>query len=84
MYYSIPEARRATVLMKDTDTSNLGARPSLPSSSRVTRRTCVSFECHPDLLLLDELLNDEGEIEVEDSQGSFDLESFMAQCTKQK
>ena len=52
MYYSIPEVRSARVLMKDIDMSNLS-----PRSQKVSRRTCISFECHPDLLFED-LLNE--------------------------
>ena len=52
MYYSIPEVRSANVLMRDIDMSNLS-----PRSQKVSRRTCISFECHPDLLYED-LLNE--------------------------
>ena len=52
MYYSIPEVRSAKVLMRDIDMSNLS-----PRSQKVSRRTCISFECHPDLLFED-LLNE--------------------------
>ena len=52
MYYSIPEVRSARVLMRDIDMSNLS-----PRSQKVSRSTCISFECHPDLLL-ENLLND--------------------------
>jgi len=61
MYYSIPGARKATVLMQDLDLSNLiGARQAVQdetpqASQKVSRSTRISFECHPDLLLADML-----------------------------
>ena len=54
MYYSIPGVRKATVLMQDIDTANLGraAQDEAPQASqKALRSTCISFECHPDLLL---------------------------------
>ena len=64
MYYSIPGARKATVRMQDIDMANLGATPGhavqdeAPQiSQKVLRSTRVSFECHPDLLLVD-LMNE--------------------------
>jgi len=54
MYYSIPGVRKATVLMQDIDTANLGraAQDGAPQASqKALRSTCISFECHPDLLL---------------------------------
>jgi len=62
MYFSIPGVRMAKVLMKDIDLANLGStgHSSSPSSSdkgpkhqKVSRSTCISFECHPDLILED-------------------------------
>ena len=61
MYYSIPGARKATVLMQDLDLSNLiGAGQAVQdetpqASPKVSRRSRISFECHPDLLLADML-----------------------------
>ena len=67
MYYSIPGVRISKMLMKDVDTSDLSAsstikRSCFSSPSRletvqgkaqetVVRKSCISFECHPDLLL---------------------------------
>ena len=67
MYYSIPGVRSARMLMQDVDMSNLGASvfrgpPALETEDDdetttrgsqfvVTRSSCISFECHPDLLL---------------------------------
>ena len=79
MYYSIPGVRVAEMQMKELDVSNLRnclscpARmktktPSTPSSlTTVTRSTCISYECHPDVFLED-LLNDE------DSEDLFDMD----------
>ena len=63
MYYSIPGARKATVLMQAIDLSNLiGAGQAVvqdetpqAASQKVSRSTRISFECHPDLLLADML-----------------------------
>ena len=54
MYYSIPGVRKATVLMQDIDTANLGraAQDEAPQAlQKALRTTRISFECHPDLLL---------------------------------
>ena len=63
MYYSIPGARKATVLMQAIDLSNLigagqvAVQDETPqaASQKVSRSTRISFECHPDLLLADML-----------------------------
>jgi len=61
MYYSIPGARRATVLMQEAiDLSNLKAGEAVQdetpqASQKVSRSTRISFECHPHLLLADML-----------------------------
>ena len=55
LYYSIPGVRSAKLLGQEVDINNLGTsrlvqgRP-VQSSQTVTRRRCISFECHPDLL----------------------------------
>ena len=72
LYYSIPVAKRSAILMQDTETSDevqqgcdgSACSPRLEtaqdnksgSSLTVTRRSCISFESHPDLLLEDLLL----------------------------
>ncbi|KAL7527043.1 hypothetical protein ACHAXR_001772 [Thalassiosira sp. AJA248-18] len=70
MYYSIPEVRRAEMLLEGIDASKDLATCELtrncissPSSlitlqgkaltHTVTRSSCISFECHPDILLFD-------------------------------
>ena len=72
LYFSIPAVRRAALLNKDVDMSSLqgsksqcssGGRASYPSqiestpTTKVVRRSCISFECHPDLLMEDYLDN---------------------------
>ena len=83
MYYSIPGDRSATVLMQDIDMSNLTgvlgnpqkAQDETPQevSQKVSRSTCVSFECHPDLLLAD-LLNDFHGLDFEDVGEPLDMD----------
>ena len=69
MFYSIPGARRATMLNQDIDTSHLDntidrrlSVSSCPgrfqSPQVVARSTCISVEAHPDVFLEDALLED--------------------------
>ena len=58
MYYSIPGVLQASVRRKDEDYSDIVSlshidshSPSPSQASKVSRRTCISFECHPDVLL---------------------------------
>jgi hypothetical protein len=73
LYFSIPAVRTATLLSRDVDMASLqggqcSRRASCPSRidstppTKVERRTCISFECHTDLLLedcFDEMANDD-------------------------
>jgi hypothetical protein len=73
LYFSIPAVRTATLLNRDVDIASLqggqcSRRASCPSRiestppTKVERRTCISFECHTDLLLedcFDEMANDD-------------------------
>ena len=78
MFYSIPGARRATMLNQDIDTSHIANTSSRISScqgrfqsaqsNQVTRSTCISVEAHPDMLFEDDLL--EG---VEEKEFDFDF-----------
>ena len=88
MYFSIPAVKSARMLMREVDMSNLGGSAltrnciSCPSRletvqheslpQRVTRTTCVSVECHPDLLLDDFMNEDVG-------MDDFDLDYLMKQ-----
>ena len=80
MYYSIPGVKDATLLLDDVDIStiqkslirrNCISCPSRPEtqgktlSTKVTRRTCISFECHTDLLMAN--MFDEEEEEEDDA-----------------
>ena len=92
MFYSIPGARRATMLNQDIDTSHLAntssRRASASScsvrfqsaqSNKVTRSTCISVEAHLDLLLEDDLLDGVDENFDFDSTNDFsDLDLLMA------
>lgn len=62
LYYSIPGVRSASVALKDVDYSDVDALCQQGvskgrSSSRVVRRSCVSFECHTSLVMEDMLLD---------------------------
>ena len=58
MYYSIPGVRKAKVLMEDIDMTNLiGAPVQAQVSQKVSRKSRISFECHPDLFI-ENYLND--------------------------
>ncbi|KAL7539582.1 hypothetical protein ACHAXR_010158 [Thalassiosira sp. AJA248-18] len=100
MYYSIPGVRSATVLLRDIDTSNLGAslmsrncvscpsrlrtQDNAPSSQKVARRTCISFECYPDLIFED-LLDDGEDLDMGDADGALGfLDFLMAASSDQK
>lgn len=79
LYFSIPAVRTATLLNRDVEMSSLkngrcSRRASCPSPSRQTksstvttkveRRSCISFECHTDLIVeeifdFDEMADDD-------------------------
>ena len=74
LYYSIPGVRAATIQSnRSVDMSSLHGgiiprRASCPSRiestpTKVERRSSISFECHPDLLL--ENLEDDDELDVD-------------------
>jgi len=72
MYYSIPGVRRAKVLMRDVDLADLGSSSSDggPRRRKVSRSTCISFECHPDLIL-------EGLMDYGPEEPTVDAETLM-------
>ena len=90
MYYSIPGVRSAEVLMKDdtnvdTSVSSSSANDwdqqyqeeqSSQSTHKIARKTCLSFECHPDLLLDDDSLFDD---DLDDDDTSFDILAILAE-----
>eukprot|EP00986_Skeletonema_menzelii_P007328 scaffold2854_cov140-Skeletonema_menzelii.AAC.4 len=55
LYFSIPTVRTAALLNRDVDLKALqGGQHSGPTpATTVERRSCISFECHTDLLLED-------------------------------
>ena len=54
LYYSIPVVRRAALSFEEPDMSRISSN----ETTTVKRRTRVSFECHSDLLVMDDLLED--------------------------
>ena len=68
LYYSLPSSVRRNAATadgagknkKDMDytSSPLIGKSTPTPTTKVERRSCISFECHTDLLLEDELLND--------------------------
>eukprot|EP01083_Nonionella_stella_P134519 409265_1 len=75
LYYSIPAGKRAEseFSLGTSRTSRCGiSTPSTsqasqvevePSTQTVTRRSRISFECHPDLLLHDVFLSDTDDLD---------------------
>ncbi|KAL7528130.1 hypothetical protein ACHAXR_003930, partial [Thalassiosira sp. AJA248-18] len=69
LYYSIPGVRMAKAALKEVDYSDVSltsqnseSQTPAVSKTKVARRSCVSFECHTNLLmedLLDDLSEDE-------------------------
>jgi hypothetical protein len=101
MYYSISEVRTAAVRDQELDTACFDAVPtnfSGPPSKKqkqtegerrksriVTRKSCVSYEVHPDLLFLDDLSSlNVSRTSALDSSGFYDLLSMLEQSQKSK
>lgn len=93
LYYSIPGVRAATIQSnRSVDMSSLhgGAIPrraSCPSriesaSSKVERRSCISFECHVDMFLDDCTLEGRDDDDYADSEAMFD--KLLLQIRNQK
>ena len=77
LYYSIPEVRRAKLLGRDVNTSDLEAilqteQGKVQSLTTVTRSKRISFECHPDILLGD-LLNNNEDLDLEGVEDPMDF-----------
>jgi hypothetical protein len=81
MYYSIPAVHKASLLFTDIDysdivTSNRQADfDSHASQVQVSRRTRVSFECHPSVLMED--IMNEFEEEFDEQSLHFDTISIL-------
>ena len=91
-YYSIPGVRSAKILLKEIDDStdlddcrlarNCTSCPSRlqtsqPGKLTVKRSSCISFECHPDLILYEDL-----EEEITDDDDLSDDEEFDVILTR--
>ena len=88
LYYSIPAVRTATHLSRDVDmpclkggicslnASSLSQLKSAPST-KVERRSCISFECHTDLIL-EGLIDDMDDWNM-DTGDEFDIGSSQVQ-----
>jgi hypothetical protein len=92
MYYSIPAVRDAAYLLEEVDLSNFEKSsirrnciscPSrmqtegISSTRTVERRTCISFECHADLLMADFLDDDDEEDDEEEKKQEEDNDIDM-------
>ena len=89
MYYSIPGVLKASLNLKEVDYSNISSlshvdsHPSSPQpqeevetdASKVSRKSRISFECHPSELL-EELMDDlDGEFDCEE----LDFEDILSE-----
>ena len=67
LYFSIPGVRAARMtLAKDVNDPEMNALRKYPTTTKITRRSCVSFECHTSVFL-DDILKD---LEDEDAECS--------------
>ena len=70
LYFSIPGVRAARIRMtrsKDVNDPEMKALREHPTTTKITRRSCVSFECHTSVLLDNDVLKD---LEDEDAECS--------------
>ena len=70
----IPSTNGRPVYAKNDDWEQQQQQQQEEQSS-ITRKTCISFECHPDLLLDDELFFDD---DLDDDESSFDILAILA------
>ena len=86
LYYSLPSSlRRNAGKNNDMDymSSPLIGKSSTPTpTTKVERRSCISFECHTDLLLEDEWLNDADVAVNEDFEVDVDFDSIYDQLLR--
>jgi len=69
LYYSIPGLLHAEMLGEGIDITRVDAQ-----SRPVTQRNCISFECHPDLLLEEDgLLEQDPEDDSNDCEDPLDI-----------
>lgn len=59
LFYSIPGARSAKMRVQNVGSSTLRTigQNKVSATHKVRRLSCVSVECHPDMLYLDEMLD---------------------------
>jgi len=84
LYYSIPGVRAARVALKQVDYSDVDAlcasgpetKRQQPLSTKVARRTCVSFECHASVLI-DDIIEHMSDEDLATLEEEFDLEDEL-------
>ncbi|KAL7471971.1 hypothetical protein ACHAXS_012288 [Conticribra weissflogii] len=88
MYYSIPQVWEAEIFLQDFDVSKLN-QPTRrihnatgeqgTDSTEVSRRSRISFECHPDMIMETGF----GGVDIgDDNQMDLDIEAVMDSFTK--
>ena len=91
LYYSLPSSVRRSNAGRNRDmdymSSPLIGKSSTPTtkltSTKVERRSCISFECHTDLLLEDEWLNDDAAATVNEGfEADVDFDSILDQLLR--
>ena len=98
LYYSLPSSVRRNAATADGAGKNkkdmdymssplIGKSTSTPmtklTSTKVERRSCISFECHPDLLMEDEWLNDDAAATVNEGfEADVDFDSILDQLLR--
>ena len=71
----IPSTNARPVCAKNDDWEQQRQQQEEEEQTSFTRKTCISFECHPDLLLDDELFIDD---DMDDDDTSFDILAILA------
>ena len=70
MYYSIPAVRNARLQDKEmvlpSSSAPKMANDAKENKSMTTRKTCISFECHPDILI-EEMVLETSKSKVDES-----------------
>jgi hypothetical protein len=71
LYYSLPSSVRRNAATADGKSSTPTTKLT---STTVERKSCISFECHPDLVLEDEWLNDDDADAVKNEGSEVDVD----------
>ncbi len=91
LYYSLPSSVRRSNAVGNRDMDYMpspliGKSTAMPmtklTSTKVERRSCISFECHTDLLLEDEWLNDADAAANERFEVDVDFDSIYDQLLR--